>query len=51
MKALIEAEGDRILGFTAFGPDAGEVLGAIHVAMLADSPIRCCETPPSHIPR
>jgi pyruvate/2-oxoglutarate dehydrogenase complex dihydrolipoamide dehydrogenase (E3) component len=38
MKALIEAESDRILGFTAFGPEAGEVLGAIHIAMLAQQP-------------
>ena len=38
MKALIEAESDRILGFAAFGPEAGEVLGAIHIAMLAQQP-------------
>jgi pyruvate/2-oxoglutarate dehydrogenase complex dihydrolipoamide dehydrogenase (E3) component len=38
MKALIDPETNRILGFTAFGPDAGEVLGTIHVAMLARQP-------------
>jgi pyruvate/2-oxoglutarate dehydrogenase complex dihydrolipoamide dehydrogenase (E3) component len=38
MKALIDAKSDRILGFTAFGPEAGEVLGAIQVAMLAGQP-------------
>jgi pyruvate/2-oxoglutarate dehydrogenase complex dihydrolipoamide dehydrogenase (E3) component len=38
MKALIDAKSDRILGFTSFGPEAGEVLGAIQVAMLAGQP-------------
>jgi pyruvate/2-oxoglutarate dehydrogenase complex dihydrolipoamide dehydrogenase (E3) component len=38
MKALIDAQSDRILGFTAFGPEAGEVLGVIQVAMLAGQP-------------
>jgi pyruvate/2-oxoglutarate dehydrogenase complex dihydrolipoamide dehydrogenase (E3) component len=38
MKALIDAQSDRILGFTAFGPEAGELLGAIQVAMLAGQP-------------
>ena len=38
MKALIDPETNRILGFTAFGPDAGEVLGTIHIAMLARQP-------------
>jgi pyruvate/2-oxoglutarate dehydrogenase complex dihydrolipoamide dehydrogenase (E3) component len=35
MKALIEEDGDRILGFTAFGPEAGEVMAAVQVAMAA----------------
>jgi pyruvate/2-oxoglutarate dehydrogenase complex dihydrolipoamide dehydrogenase (E3) component len=35
MKALIDARNDRILGFTAFGPEAGELMGTIQVAMLA----------------
>ena len=38
MKALIDTQSDRILGFTSFGPEAGEVLGAIQVAMLAGQP-------------
>ena len=38
MKALIDAHSDRILGFTAFGPEAGEVLGVIQIAMLAGQP-------------
>ena len=35
LKALIEVGGDRILGFTAFGPEAGEVMAAVQVAMIA----------------
>jgi pyruvate/2-oxoglutarate dehydrogenase complex dihydrolipoamide dehydrogenase (E3) component len=38
LKALIEQDGDRILGFTAFGPEAGEVMAAVQVAMLAGLP-------------
>ncbi|WP_422929646.1 dihydrolipoyl dehydrogenase family protein [Singulisphaera sp. PoT] len=37
-KALVEAEGNRILGFTAFGPEAGEVMAVVQVAMLAGLP-------------
>src|SRR5260370_12457152 len=35
MTVIIDAKRDRILGFTAFGPEAGEVIGTIQVAMLA----------------
>jgi pyruvate/2-oxoglutarate dehydrogenase complex dihydrolipoamide dehydrogenase (E3) component len=35
MKALVEMESDRILGFTAFGVDAGEVMSAVQIAMIA----------------
>jgi len=35
MKALIEANGDRILGFTMVGPEAGEVMAVVQMAMLA----------------
>jgi pyruvate/2-oxoglutarate dehydrogenase complex dihydrolipoamide dehydrogenase (E3) component len=35
MKALVEADGDRILGFTMFGADAGEVMAVVQTAMLA----------------
>lgn len=38
MKALIETEGDRILGFAAFGVDVGEIMPAVQVAMLAGLP-------------
>jgi pyruvate/2-oxoglutarate dehydrogenase complex dihydrolipoamide dehydrogenase (E3) component len=33
MKVLVEAGGEKILGFTAFGPEAGEVMAAVQVAM------------------
>ncbi|HEY2588995.1 MAG TPA: FAD-dependent oxidoreductase [Tepidisphaeraceae bacterium] len=38
MKALVEAAGDRILGFTAFGVGAGEVMAVVQVAMKAGLP-------------
>jgi pyruvate/2-oxoglutarate dehydrogenase complex dihydrolipoamide dehydrogenase (E3) component len=38
MKALIDTEGDRILGFTAFGPEAGELMSTVQLAMLAGLP-------------
>jgi pyruvate/2-oxoglutarate dehydrogenase complex dihydrolipoamide dehydrogenase (E3) component len=38
MKALIDAQSDRILGFVAFGPEAGELMGTVQVAMLAGQP-------------
>jgi pyruvate/2-oxoglutarate dehydrogenase complex dihydrolipoamide dehydrogenase (E3) component len=38
LKALIEEEGDRILGFTAFGAEVGEVMAVVQVAMLAHLP-------------
>ena len=38
MKTLIDAHSDRILGFTAFGPEAGELMGTVQVAMLAGLP-------------
>src|SRR4051812_13330864 len=38
LKALIEEGGDRILGFTALGPEAGEVMAVVQVAMLAGLP-------------
>jgi pyruvate/2-oxoglutarate dehydrogenase complex dihydrolipoamide dehydrogenase (E3) component len=38
MKALVEADGDRILGFTAFGAEAGEVMAVVQVAMAAGLP-------------
>ena len=42
MKALVEndaaSDTDRILGFTAFGVDAGEIMAAVQVAMIAALP-------------
>jgi pyruvate/2-oxoglutarate dehydrogenase complex dihydrolipoamide dehydrogenase (E3) component len=38
MKALIEANGDGILGFTMIGPEAGEVMAVVEMAMLAGLP-------------
>jgi pyruvate/2-oxoglutarate dehydrogenase complex dihydrolipoamide dehydrogenase (E3) component len=38
MKALIEAKNDRILGFSVFGVEAGEVIASVQVAMLAGLP-------------
>lgn len=38
LKALVAADSDHILGFTAFGPDAGELLPAVQVAMTAGLP-------------
>jgi pyruvate/2-oxoglutarate dehydrogenase complex dihydrolipoamide dehydrogenase (E3) component len=38
LKALIEADSDRILGFTAFGAGAGEVMAVVQVAMAAGLP-------------
>ena len=35
LKALVEQDGDRILGFTAFGVEAGEVMAVVQVAMAA----------------
>jgi pyruvate/2-oxoglutarate dehydrogenase complex dihydrolipoamide dehydrogenase (E3) component len=38
MKALVAADGDRILGFTMFGAEAGEVTAVVQTAMLAGMP-------------
>jgi pyruvate/2-oxoglutarate dehydrogenase complex dihydrolipoamide dehydrogenase (E3) component len=38
MKALVEAQSDRILGFTMLGPEAGEVMAVVQTAMLAGMP-------------
>jgi len=35
LKALVEADGDRILGFTGFGVGAGEVLSSVQIAMVS----------------
>jgi len=38
MKALLDTRTDRILGFTMFGPEAGEVMAVVQTAMLAGVP-------------
>jgi pyruvate/2-oxoglutarate dehydrogenase complex dihydrolipoamide dehydrogenase (E3) component len=38
MKTLLDARTDRILGFTMFGPEAGEVMAVVQTAMLAGMP-------------
>ena len=38
VKALVESDSDRILGFTAFGVGAGETLAAVQIAMIAGLP-------------
>jgi pyruvate/2-oxoglutarate dehydrogenase complex dihydrolipoamide dehydrogenase (E3) component len=38
LKALVEADGDRIIGFTAFGVGAGEIMSGVQIAMIAGLP-------------
>jgi pyruvate/2-oxoglutarate dehydrogenase complex dihydrolipoamide dehydrogenase (E3) component len=38
LKALIETDSDRILGFTGFGVGAGEVMSSVQIAMIAGLP-------------
>jgi len=38
MKALIDTKSDQILGFTALGVGAGEIMGTVQVAMNAQVP-------------
>jgi len=38
LKALVDTTSDRILGFTAFGVDAGEIMGSVQIAMIAGLP-------------
>lgn len=38
LKALISADSDGILGFTAFGVGAGEIMSAVQIAMIAGLP-------------
>jgi pyruvate/2-oxoglutarate dehydrogenase complex dihydrolipoamide dehydrogenase (E3) component len=38
MKAVVETKSNKILGFTMFGPEAGEVMAVVHTAMLAGAP-------------
>ncbi len=36
--SLVEATSDRILGYTAFGVGAGEIMSAVQMAMIAGQP-------------
>jgi pyruvate/2-oxoglutarate dehydrogenase complex dihydrolipoamide dehydrogenase (E3) component len=38
MKAVLAADSDRILGFTMFGAEAGEVMAVVQTAILAGMP-------------
>ena len=38
LKCLVDRDNDRILGFTAFGVGAGEVMGCVQIAMLGGLP-------------
>ncbi len=38
LKALVAMDSDRILGFTGFGAGAGEVMSAVHIAMVGGLP-------------
>jgi pyruvate/2-oxoglutarate dehydrogenase complex dihydrolipoamide dehydrogenase (E3) component len=38
LKALVEVEGDRILGFTDFGVGAAEIMTSVQIAMAAELP-------------
>jgi pyruvate/2-oxoglutarate dehydrogenase complex dihydrolipoamide dehydrogenase (E3) component len=38
LKCLVERDGDRILGFAAFGVGAGEMMGCVQIAILAQMP-------------
>jgi len=38
MKILVDTESDRILGFTMFGAEAGEIMATVQTAMLTGAP-------------
>jgi pyruvate/2-oxoglutarate dehydrogenase complex dihydrolipoamide dehydrogenase (E3) component len=38
LKALVATDGDHVLGFTAFGVGAGEIMSAVQMAMIAGLP-------------
>ena len=49
MKALIDVKSDRILGFTALGVSAGEIMGTVQLAMRAGLPYtELCDTVFTH---
>ncbi|MDB5833209.1 MAG: mercuric reductase, partial [Caballeronia sp.] len=38
MKAIVDTQSDRILGFTMLGSNAGEVVATVQMAMLGNLP-------------
>jgi pyruvate/2-oxoglutarate dehydrogenase complex dihydrolipoamide dehydrogenase (E3) component len=38
MKALVDSASERILGFSVFAPEAGEIMASVQVAMIAGLP-------------
>ncbi len=40
MKALVDVGTDRILGFTVFGVEAGEIMASVQIAMIAGLPYK-----------
>ena len=38
LKALVDTDSDRVLGFTAFGVGAGEIMSAVQMVMIAGLP-------------
>ena len=38
MKALVASDSDRILGFSIFGVDGGEIMAQVQIAMIAGLP-------------
>ena len=38
LKALVEIDSDRILGFTGFGVDVGDVVSSVQIAMMGGLP-------------
>jgi pyruvate/2-oxoglutarate dehydrogenase complex dihydrolipoamide dehydrogenase (E3) component len=50
LKMLIAADSDEILGFTAFGADASELMAAVQVAMMARMPYTALRGGSSPIP-
>lgn len=43
LKCLVERDSDRILGFSAFGVGAGEIMGCVQIAMLGNLPYRALQ--------
>ena len=45
MKALVNQDGDEIIGFTAIGPQAGEILAVVQTAMIGKLPYTVLRDP------